>query len=104
MAATITALTVWGFPTTGTDLTGHGNLAGPNGSQPITFTIHQTNPVGSAPARAEQATEITLDAVIFRGANTQLTTTGRYLDLLARILGPLFLGLSALTIRNRVKR
>ena len=104
IAATIMALTVWGFPATGTDLTGHGTLIGPAGPEPITLTIRRANPVKPTSARAEKATEITLNAVIFRGADTQITTVGRYLDLLARILGPLFLGLSALAIRNQVKR
>ena len=94
IAATIMALTVWGSPATGTDLTGHGTLIGPAGPEPITLTIRRANPVKPTSARAEKATEITLNAVIFRGADTQITTVGRYLDLLARILGPLFLGLS----------
>jgi uncharacterized protein YjbI with pentapeptide repeats len=104
IAATITALTVWGFPAIASEVTGYGTLIGPAGPEPITLTLRQPNPVKLTSARTEKATEITLDAVIFRGADTQLTTAGHYLDVLARILGPLFLGLSALAIRNQVKR
>ncbi|MCU1670508.1 MAG: hypothetical protein JWP40_3435 [Blastococcus sp.] len=104
IAATIAALTLAGFPTSGTDLIAHGTLTAPAGAQPITVTIHQADPVKALSARAEKATEITLNAVIFRGADTQLTTTGRYLDIIARLLGPLLLGLSVVAVRNQVKR
>ncbi|MDB5059554.1 MAG: hypothetical protein JWO59_3026 [Chloroflexi bacterium] len=51
-------------------------------------------------ARVEKATEITLNAVIFGGADTPLTTTGRYIDIVARLLKPLLLGLSVVAVRN----
>lgn len=104
IAATIAALTLAGFPATGSGLKAHGTLTGPTGPQPITVTVHQTDPVRTLSARAEKATEITLNAVIFRGADTQLTTAGRYIDILARLLGPLLLGLSVVAVRNQVKR
>ncbi|MDB4872513.1 MAG: hypothetical protein JWL97_3517 [Gemmatimonadales bacterium] len=104
IAATIAALTLLGFPTSGTDLNAHGTLTAPTGAQPITVTVHQADPVKALSARAEKATEITLNAVIFRGADTQLTTAGRYIDIVARLLGPLLLGLSVLAVRNQVKR
>ncbi len=104
MAATIVALTVWGFPGVGTNLNGHGTLATSTGQQPITFSLEQSSAVTALPDRAERATEITLNAVIFRGSDTQLSTIGWYLDVIARILGPLFLGLSAVAVRNRIKR
>jgi uncharacterized protein YjbI with pentapeptide repeats len=104
IAATIAALTLAGFPASGSDLNAHGTLTGPTGPQPITVTVHQTDPVTTLSARGERAIEITLNAVIFRGTDTQLTTTGRYIDILARLLGPLLLGLSVLAVRNQVKR
>jgi hypothetical protein len=52
----------------------------------------------------ENATEITLNAVIFRNPDAALTTPGRYLDIVMRILGPILLGLTILAIRNQVKR
>ena len=104
IAATIAALALAGFPTSGTDLNAHGTLTAPTGAQPITVTVHQADPVKALSARAEKATEITLNAVIFRGADTQLTTASRYIDIVARLLGPLLLGLSVLAVRNQVKR
>jgi uncharacterized protein YjbI with pentapeptide repeats len=104
IACAIAALTIWGFPTTATVTQATGALTAPAGPQPLTITVNQADPVKPWTTRIEKATETTLNAVIFRGADTQLTTTGRYVDIAARILGPLFLGLSVLAIRNQVKR
>ncbi|MGI8332536.1 pentapeptide repeat-containing protein [Actinomadura scrupuli] len=106
VAATIVTLTLWGFPATGKDLKADGTLSatGTGTVQPIRVTVHQSEPTEQLSDRIEKATEITLNAVIFRAPDTELTTTGRYVDITARILGPLFLGFSVLAVRNRVKR
>jgi uncharacterized protein YjbI with pentapeptide repeats len=104
IAAAITVLTVWGFLAMGISVSGHGIVMGQARPETVTFTMSEASPVTSESARVEQATEITLNAVIFRGADIQLTTVGRYVDIVARVLGPLFLALSALAIRNQVKR
>jgi hypothetical protein len=104
VAATILALTLWGFPATGKDLKADGTLTTATGGQPIAVTLHQSDPTKKLPDRIGKATEITLNAVIFRAPDTELTTVGRYIDIAARLLGPLFLGFSLLAIRNRVKR
>ena len=104
ISATIIALTAVGFPANGATLTADGTLTTPTGNQPIHVTIYQSDPVKDILARTEKATEITLNAVIFRAPDTQLTTTGRYINITARILGPLLLGLALIAIRNRVKR
>lgn len=104
IAVTITTVTFIGFPTRPTDLKASGTLTTATGPEPVQITIHQNKPITSLPARAENATEVTLNAVIFRSPDTQLTTPGRYIDIAVRILGPLLLGLSLLAIRNQVKR
>ncbi|MDB4872432.1 MAG: hypothetical protein JWL97_3436 [Gemmatimonadales bacterium] len=104
VVASIITLTVWGFPAKGKDLKADGTLSTPAGGQPIAVTVHQGDPTKKTSARLGKATEITLNAVIFRAPDTDLTSAGRYIDITARLLGPLFLGFSLLAIRNRVKR
>jgi hypothetical protein len=103
VAASIIALTMFGFPTAPKEQHARGSLTTPTGPQPLTVTLRTADPVTSVSARAEKATEITLNAVIFRSPDAELTTAGRYLNIAIRILGPL-LGLSVLAIRNQVKR
>src|SRR5262249_5695511 len=76
IAATITVLTVWGFPAHGKD----GTLAPLGAAQSTKVTVHDSEPVKKLGDRIERATEITLNAVIFRAADTELTTIGRYVD------------------------
>ncbi|TYK53053.1 hypothetical protein [Actinomadura decatromicini] len=68
------------------------------------MTIRQADPITPRPDRVEKATEVTLNAVIFRNPDADLTTAGRYLNIAARILGPILLGLTILAIRNQVRR
>jgi uncharacterized protein YjbI with pentapeptide repeats len=105
VVVTIITLTLWGFPTRGNDLKADGSTTSETGeSRPLTVVVHQSEAMRRLPDRIEKAVETTLNAVIFRAPDTELTTTGRYIDIAARLLGPLFLGFSLLAIRNRVKR
>jgi len=104
VVASIIALTLCGFPAKGKDLKADGTLTTPTGAQPIAVAVHQREPVRKVGERVGKAVEITLNAVIFRSADTELTEPGKYINLLSRLLGPLFLGFSLLAIHNRVKR
>ncbi|ADP81710.1 pentapeptide repeat-containing protein [Pseudofrankia inefficax] len=104
IAATIVALVVWGFPAQAVDLKVDGTLTTQSGPRPIAVTIHQRDPTTQFGDRIGMAVEIALNAAIFRDSDDQLTTAGRYIDISARLLGPLFLGFSLLAVRNRVKR
>lgn len=97
-------LTWLGFPQTAMEQKASGSVVTPAGRQPITLSIRQVDPVTALPDRAEKATEITLNAVVFRSPDAELTTLGRYLNIATRILGPLLLGLAILAVRNQVKR
>ncbi|MFI0406563.1 hypothetical protein [Actinomadura sp. 3N508] len=100
----ISGMAWFGFPQTAKDQQATGAVTTPTGPQPITLTIRQSNPVTSLAARVEKATEVTLNAVIFRNPDADLTIGGRYLNIAVRILGPILLGLTILAIRNQVKR
>ena len=54
--------------------------------------------------RIERAARTALGAVVFRDTGQQLTTPGRYIEMAGRLLGPVLLALTLLSIRNRVKR
>jgi uncharacterized protein YjbI with pentapeptide repeats len=88
----------------------HGRIAG---GQTVTVQL-QVPDISSVPIsriadrwswpRLEKATRTALNAVVFRSAEQQLTTPGRYIEMLARFLGPVLLALTILAVRNRVKR
>lgn len=100
----IGGLAWFGFPQTAKEQKASGMVVTQAGRQPITLSIRQADPVRPLPDRVEKATEITLNAVIFRSPDADLTTAGRYFNIATRILGPVLLGLSVLAIRNQVKR
>jgi hypothetical protein len=100
----IAGMTWFGFPQTATDRTAVGTVTTPAGRQPINLTFRQSDPVKPVAERMEKATEVTVNAVIFRNPDADLTTAGRYLNIITRILGPILLGLTILAVRNQVKR
>lgn len=100
----VIALTVWGFPARDKNIRVDGIISNAGTVQNVKVAVYQPEATTRVYDRAEKATEVTLNAVIFHGTDTDLTTTGRYVDIAARLLGPLFLGFSALAIRNRLKR
>jgi uncharacterized protein YjbI with pentapeptide repeats len=104
IATTVLALTLFGFPASGGDVKADGVISGIFGPRPIVVTIHEDKTVRSFSPRVEKSTEIALNAVIFRGADNDLTLPGRYIDIVARLFGPLFLGLTLRGIRNQLKR
>lgn len=104
IALSITGLSWFGFSQTSKDQIASGTVATSAGRQPIILTIRQSEPVKTLAYRIEKATEVTLNAVIFRNPEADLTSPGRYLNIAVRVLGPILLGLTILAIRNQVKR
>lgn len=103
-----------GLPNRQTGQQAAGTISGatqPGQSQAVTLnlTSPQATLTGSLAdrwtgERLERAGSITLNAVLFRATDQQLTEPGKYIEMLARVLGPALLALALLAIRNRVKR
>jgi hypothetical protein len=55
-------------------------------------------------ARAEKATRIVVNSVVFRSSGQNLTTVGTYIEMTSRLLEPTLLALGVLAIRGRIKR
>ncbi|MGW0630865.1 hypothetical protein [Streptomyces sp. NPDC002758] len=55
-------------------------------------------------ARAEKATRIAVNSVVFRSSGQNLTTAGTYIEMTSRLLEPILLALGVLAIRSRIKR
>src|SRR5262249_51700270 len=54
--------------------------------------------------RLRTAAVVTLEGAVFRSSEQQLTYPGRVIQDLVRIVGPVLLALTLLSVRNRVKR
>ncbi|MFE6675980.1 pentapeptide repeat-containing protein [Streptomyces tendae] len=54
--------------------------------------------------RAEKATRVAINSVVFRSSGQNLTTLGTYTEMLSRLLEPTLLALGVLAIRGRIKR
>jgi uncharacterized protein YjbI with pentapeptide repeats len=54
--------------------------------------------------RARTALEVAVDSFAFRSTDQLLTASGVWTTIVARVLGPILIGLSLLAIRNRIKR
>ncbi|MFD6552610.1 pentapeptide repeat-containing protein [Streptomyces sp. NPDC058398] len=75
----------------------------------VTFEIDKDdprNPTGRrlTGERFDKALNVTLNSVVFRSADQDLTTVGTYIEMTSRITEPILLGLALLAVRNRVKR
>ncbi|MCW7940517.1 hypothetical protein AAW14_00090 [Streptomyces hygroscopicus] len=55
-------------------------------------------------ARAEKATRVAVNSVVFRSSGQDLTTAGIYIEMTSRLLEPTLLALAALAVRGRIKR
>lgn len=55
-------------------------------------------------ARAEKATRVAINSVVFRSSGQNLTTAGTYIEMASRLLEPTLLALGVLAIRGRIKR
>ncbi|WP_327237358.1 hypothetical protein [Streptomyces sp. NBC_01317] len=81
----------------------------PSGGGRVTFEIDKDdprNPTGNrfTGKRIEKALNVTLNSVVFRSADQDLTTAGTYIEMTSRLAEPVLLALAVLAVRNRVKR
>ncbi|WP_405590054.1 hypothetical protein [Streptomyces sp. NBC_01190] len=109
-AVTLTMLLMvtWGLPRNDTPTTSTGTLTGhrialttvnpdpANPSGPITHRLTRQ--------RLEKSLRVVINSVIFRSSGQDLTTTGTYTEMAARLTEPVLLGLAALAVRSRIKR
>ncbi|GAA1249017.1 hypothetical protein GCM10009646_40960 [Streptomyces aureus] len=107
MLVTIVLLMGLGLPKDAPKQAATGTV--PAGGGKVTFEIDKAdpqNPTGErfTGERFEQALNVTLNSVVFRSADQDLTTSGTYIEMASRVTEPVLLGLALLAVRNRVKR
>ncbi|WP_371551321.1 pentapeptide repeat-containing protein [Streptomyces sp. NBC_00554] len=107
MLVTIVLLMGFGLPQNDPKQAATGTV--PPGGGRVTFEIGKDdprNPTGNrfTGERFEKALNITLNSVVFRSADQDLTTAGTYIEMASRVAEPVLLGLAVLAVRNRVKR
>ncbi|MET7701566.1 hypothetical protein [Streptomyces sp. NPDC005485] len=110
MLLTILLLMTVGLPQDTPKQTATGTV--PAGGGRVTFAISKDdprNPSGNrfTGERFEKALNVTLNSVVFRSADQDLTTAGTYIEMASRLTEPVLLGLAVLAVlavRNRVKR
>jgi hypothetical protein len=107
MAATVLLLLTVGLPdadpvpqTTGTSRAGHVQLATDTPDPALSLPLGER----FTTARADKATLVVVNSVVFRSSGQNLTTPGTIVEMLSRISEPVLLGLAALAVRGRVKR
>ncbi|MFD3475848.1 hypothetical protein [Streptomyces sp. NPDC058695] len=81
----------------------------PAGGGTVTFEIEKGDPqypTGDrfTGERFDKALNDTLNSVVFRSVDQDLTTSGTYIEMASRVAEPVLLGLALLAVRNRVKR
>ncbi|MFF2132881.1 pentapeptide repeat-containing protein [Streptomyces olivochromogenes] len=107
MLVTIVLLMGFGLPKDAPKQEATGTV--PPGGGRVTFEIGKDdphNPTGNrfTGERFEEALNVTLNSVVFRSADQDLTTAGTYIEMASRLAEPVLLGLALLAVRNRVKR
>ncbi|MEV0090402.1 pentapeptide repeat-containing protein [Streptomyces sp. NPDC050738] len=107
MLATIVLLMGLGLPRDSPKQEATGTV--PRGGGRVTFEIDKAdpkNPTGDrfTGERFEKALNVTLNSVVFRSSDQDLTTSGTYIEMGSRLTEPILLGLAVLAVRNRVKR
>ncbi|MGW2787389.1 hypothetical protein ACWC3X_40350 [Streptomyces populi] len=106
MFVTIMLLMGFGLPKGDPEQTATGTV--PAGGGRVTFEIGKDDPRNSTGnrftgERFEEALNVTLNSVVFRSADQDLTTTGTYTEMTSRPTEPVLLDLSVLAVRNRIK-
>ena len=108
-AMTVTVLLLMGVglpthdPDPATTGTLHGNKISLTTSSPVP-ALHGRWPQRMTWARAEKATRVAVNSVVFRSSGQNLTTAGTYIEMSSRLLEPTLLALAALAVRGRIKR
>ncbi|MGX1480854.1 UNVERIFIED_CONTAM: hypothetical protein RKD50_009662 [Streptomyces canus] len=107
MTVTVLLLMGAGLPTHDPDPATTGTLQGSrislNTSTPVP-ALHGGWSQRMTWVRAEKATRIAVNSVVFRSSGQNLTTAGTYIEMASRLLEPTLLALGALAIRGRIKR
>ncbi|WLW55218.1 pentapeptide repeat-containing protein [Streptomyces sp. YU58] len=108
MASTVLILMLWGLPTHDPEPETTGVLSA---GHRITLTTVTPDPAVTGHwhrrltiQRAEKATRVVVNSVVFRSSGQNLTTTGIYTEMVSRIFEPVLLALAALAVRGRIKR
>ncbi|MFI6986507.1 pentapeptide repeat-containing protein [Embleya sp. NPDC050154] len=108
MTTTVLAMILWGLPTSDPKPHTTGvlrpeqrvDLVTDNPGPVLTGAVHDR----ITAKRAEKATRIVLNSVVFRSSGQNLTTAGAYIEMTSRLLEPALLALAVLAIRGRIKR
>lgn len=107
MSLTVLLLIGVGLPTRNPDPATTGTLHGSKISLDTSTpdpALHGTWSQRITWARAEKATRVAVNSVVFRSSGQNLTTAGTYIEMASRLLEPTLLALGALAIRGRIKR
>ncbi|MEU5429772.1 pentapeptide repeat-containing protein [Streptomyces olivoreticuli] len=109
MSATVLALMLWGLPNSNPKPVTTGIQTAPGQSVRLVTTTPTPVLTGAVRerltyAREEKATRVVLNSVVFRSSGQNLTSTGTYIEMASRFLGPVLLALAVLAVRGRVKR
>ncbi|WP_327749994.1 pentapeptide repeat-containing protein [Streptomyces europaeiscabiei] len=109
MAATVIALVLVGLPNSDPKMRATGVQPPPGRQVDLTIVTSEPLLTGSLAnritwARAEKASRVVVNSVIFRSSGQNLTTSGTYIEMTSRLSEPVLLGLALLAIRGRVKR
>lgn len=109
MAVTILAMMLWGLPSHDPEPVVTGAQAAPGQSVRLTTEnpdpeLHGSYGERFTAVRAEKATRVVLNSVVFRSSGQNLTTAGTYVEMVSRFFEPVLLVLAVLAIRGRVKR
>ncbi|MFF9771880.1 pentapeptide repeat-containing protein [Streptomyces sp. NPDC014636] len=107
MALTVLLLMGFGLPTHAPDPSTTGTLHGSK----ISLTTKTPDPALNGDwgdrmtwARAENATRVAVNSVVFRSSGQNLTTAGTCIEMASRLLEPTLLALAVLALRGRIKR
>ncbi|MFJ4748334.1 pentapeptide repeat-containing protein [Streptomyces albogriseolus] len=108
MTVTVFVTMLWGLPKTDPDPVSEGTADG----RRITLTTRKPTPVDPdgpyarrlSGERFEKSLRVVTNSVIFRASGQDLTTTGTYVEMAARLVEPGLLALAVLAVRSRVKR
>ncbi|WP_324604057.1 pentapeptide repeat-containing protein [Streptomyces sp. LaPpAH-108] len=109
-AATVTALALmlWGLPKDSPKQETVGAISGRKISA-VTDTQDPVDPTGPwrgrlTGERFEKALRVTVNSVVFRSSEEELTVCGTYTEMASRVAEPLLLALAVLAVRGRIKR
>ncbi|WP_078661697.1 pentapeptide repeat-containing protein [Streptomyces sp. NRRL B-24484] len=107
MGTTLLLMVLFGLPNDTPDPQATGTYS----AGTVKVTTKTPDPVLTLPwnkrattARAEKATLVVVNSVVFRSSGQNLTLPGTVIEMASRIGEPVLLGLAALAVRSRVKR